>query len=67
MLCLALGDSGGVTGAQLGTGTLGHQGCHHVSAVVVTLTLSINLTGGDWDSPGGLSEEPWSTQGTGSS
>lgn len=48
MLCLA---HEGVTWAELGPGTLGHQRCDHVTAVVVRLTLSINLTGGDWDSP----------------
>lgn len=39
-----------VSWAELGTGTLGHQRCHHVTAVAVRLTLNMNLTGDDWDS-----------------
>lgn len=37
---------------EVAHGTLGHQHCHHVTVVVVRLTLNINLRGGDWDSPG---------------
>lgn len=50
MLCLAQGGSGGERAGQ--SWALGHQRCHHVTAVVVRVTLNINLTGGDWDSPG---------------
>lgn len=51
MLCLEHGDSGGATGQSW---ALGHWDTSTVTitAVVERLTLSINLTGGDWDSPG---------------